>query len=68
MDTYWQKKPPAHASPDMPRSLPMDADFHPESFISEFDQHQHMLITQGPNEEWQLELWQYLQDMPSDVT
>jgi hypothetical protein len=52
----------------MTPTSPIDSESHQESFVSEFDKHRHTLITQGVNEEWQLELRRYLQDMPAEVT
>ncbi|KIL56313.1 hypothetical protein M378DRAFT_188579 [Amanita muscaria Koide BX008] len=48
------------ADPTTPSSEPDCA----ESFLSEFDRHRQMLLTQGINEEWSLELRRYLQDIP----
>jgi hypothetical protein len=65
MEEYWtactQTQP---ASPTTPQS-PTD---QPELFISDFDRHRQQLLAQGSNEDWQLELQQYLQSMPADVT
>lgn len=39
-----------------------------ERFVSEYDRHRVALLTEGANEDWQLELRRYLQDVPADVT
>jgi hypothetical protein len=70
MDAYWKTPPQLqaqHASSIMPPSL-IDSDSYQDSFVSEFDRHWRSLLAQGVNEEWQLELWRYLQDMPADVS
>ncbi|KAH9030220.1 hypothetical protein EDB85DRAFT_2146864 [Lactarius pseudohatsudake] len=59
--TSLQPQPPSPASPTSSIGLP-------EPFLSEFNWHQLQLLSQGSNEEWWLELWQYLQDVPADVT
>jgi hypothetical protein len=70
MAEYWEppsQYPPNHAGTS--RSSPAGSDRPLEdSFISEFDRHRLTLVTHGIDEEWQLELWRYLQDVPADVT
>jgi hypothetical protein len=65
MSEYWTTRPqPQPASPTTLRSSPIDTDI----FVFEYDRHQMQLISQGADEEWQLELQRYLQNMPADVT
>jgi hypothetical protein len=65
MSEYWTTRPqPQPASPTTLPSSPIDTDI----FVSEYDRHRMQLISQGADEEWQLELRRYLQNMPADVT
>ena len=64
MTEYWRTRPqhPASGSDN-----DNDND-NEEPFMSEYDRHRLSLLTHGSDEDWQLELRRYLQDIPADVT
>src|SRR6266478_4818492 len=66
MSNYWKNRP-QYQPPAPHSSSPTDSELD-VSFLSEFDRHRLTLVTQGVDEEWQLELRRYLQDVPTDVT
>jgi hypothetical protein len=70
MAEYWTNRAQYELpDPPAPPSSPSDSDRQLEdSFLSEYDRHRLLLVTKGVDEEWQLELRRYLQDMSSDVT
>jgi len=69
MSNYWNNRPQYQPLARSTPSLTSDSDHEVEaSFLSEFDRHRLTLVTQGADEEWQLELRRYLQDLPMDVT
>lgn len=74
MKEYWtirqQPRQASHtASCTASRAATPSQAEHQDPFVSEFDRHRLQLLAEGDDdEEWQLELRRYLQDMPSDVT
>jgi hypothetical protein len=68
MAEYWRTKPQRLDQPSDPTRPHLDHD-HEQPFMSEYDRHRLALLSQSVNEEdWQLELHRYLQDVPADVT
>lgn len=65
MSEYWTTRPQRAGPSTTPPSSPINVQ---DSFVSEYDRHRMRLISEGADEEWQLELRRYLQNMPTDVT
>lgn len=67
MNEYWKTRPQRPGQPSIPSQLPLDSD-QEEPFMSEYDLLRLKLLAESVNEDWQLELQRYLQDVPLDVS
>jgi hypothetical protein len=63
MADYWKNRLPV-----APKSPTTPSESNNPALLSEFDWHRLMLLAQGSNKDWRLELRRYLQDVPPDVT